>query len=103
MREIKEQTDGEKIAHGIFTISQHYSQENQLKKAIEELKELLYEYENAIIKTDGTVTLAGNYVSETADMIIMSLQVIMQHGHENDLIDQMKYKIERQFRRMENE
>lgn len=104
MKEIK-CTDVQSLADQIFTISQHYSQRNQLEKAKEELHELLAELDAAIIpnRHQGNVILPGNTWSEIADVIIMCFQLGYQHDAISKIFQQIEYKLERQFRRMENE
>lgn len=86
----------------IRAISEHYSRENQLEKCKEELKELLAELEHAE-SINGKIVLSGNTWSECADVIIMVSQIAMQHGKEDAVREQMKYKLERQLRRIEDE
>lgn len=86
----------------IRAISEHYSRENQLEKCKEELKELLAELEHAE-SINGKIVLSGNTWSECADVIIMVTQIIMQHEKEDAVREQMKYKLERQLRRIEDE
>lgn len=104
MREIKN-TDVQSLADQIFIISQHYSQKNQLEKAKEELHELLEELDAAIIpnRQQDNVILPGNTWSEIADVIIMCFQLGYQHDSISKIFQQIEYKLERQFRRMENE
>lgn len=104
MKEIK-CTDVASLADQIFIISQHYSQRNQLSKAKEELHELLEELDAAIIpnRQQDNVILPGNTWSEIADVIIMCFQLGYQHDAINKIFQQIEYKLERQFRRMENE
>lgn len=104
MKEIK-CTDVASLADQIFIISQHYSQRNQLNKAKEELHELLAELDAAIIpnRQQGNVILSGNTWSEIADVIIMCFQLGYQHDSISKIFQQIEYKLERQFRRMQNE
>lgn len=86
----------------IRMIAEYYSPEHQLEKAKEELRELLAELESAQI-INGRIILPGNTWSENADAMIMEIQLAMQHGKEEKVLEQMRYKVDRQLRRMENE
>lgn len=86
----------------IRSISEYYSPEHQLKKAKEELQELLAELEAAQI-INGEIVLPGNTWSEVADVIIMCTQIVMQHKKENKVTNQIEYKVNRQLRRIEAE
>ena len=89
----------------IRMLAAHYSKKNQWNKAKEELDECLEElydagnpfgYEDIVYMTDNTW-------SEIADVIIMLAQLAMQHGKEDVVRQQMKYKLERQLKRIEEE
>ena len=86
----------------IRKISEHYSPEHQLKKAKEELRELLAELESAQI-INGELILPGNTWSEVGDVNIMNIQLAMQHEKEDKVLEQMRYKVDRQLRRIEAE
>lgn len=86
----------------IRSISEYYSQEHQLKKAKEELRELLAELEATQI-INGEIVLPGNTWSEVADAMIMCIQLAMQHKKEKNVLEQMEYKVNRQLRRIEAE
>ena len=86
----------------IRSISEYYSPEHQLKKAKEELRELLAELEAAQI-INGQIVLPGNTWSEVADVMIMCTQIAMQHKKENKVTNQIVYKVNRQLRRIEAE
>lgn len=86
----------------IRSISEYYSQEHQLKKAKEELRELLAELEAAQI-INGEIVLPGNTWSEVGDVNIMNIQLAMQHGKEDKVLEQMKYKVNRQLERIARE
>ena len=86
----------------IRQISEYYSPEHQLKKAKEELRELLAELEEAQI-INGRIILPGNTWSENADAMIMEIQLAMQHKKEKNVMDQMEYKVNRQLKRIEAE
>ena len=83
-------------------ISEYYSPEHQLKKAKEEVRELLAELEAAQI-INGKIILPGNTWSEVADVIIMCIQLAMQHRKEDKVREQMEYKVNRQVGRIEEE
>lgn len=83
----------------IRKISEHYSPEHQIKKAKEELRELLAELEAAQI-INGQIVLPGNTWSEVADVIIMCAQITMQHDKEDKVREWINYKVDRQLRRM---
>lgn len=86
----------------INTIATHYSRESQLEKAKEELNELIDELENAI-NINGYVSLSENTWSEVADVMIMCIQLAMQHGKEDIVREQMEYKVNRQLDRIARE
>lgn len=86
----------------IRQIAEHYSPEHQLEKAKEECRELLAELESAQI-INGKIVLPGNTWSEVADVMIMCIQLIMQHGNEGAVKAQMEYKVNRQLERIARE
>ena len=86
----------------IRSISEYYSPEHQLKKAKEELRELLEELESALI-INGRIILPGNTWSEDAYAMIMCIQLAMQHGKEGKVLEWMNYKVDRQLRRIKEE
>ena len=86
----------------IRKISEHYSPKHQLEKAKEELRELLAELEAAQI-INGEIILPGNTWSEVGDVNIMNIQLAMQHEKEDKVLEQMRYKVDRQLRRIEAE
>ena len=86
----------------IRMIAEYYSPEHQLEKAKEELRELLAELEAAQI-INGELILPGNTWSEVGDVNIMNIQLAMQHGKEDKVLEQMRYKVDRQLRRIEAE
>ena len=90
------------LVEKIRKISEHYSPEHQLEKAKEELRELLEELEAAQI-INGEIILTGNTWSEVGDVNIMNIQLAMQHGKEDKVLEQMRYKVDRQLRRIEAE
>lgn len=86
----------------IRQISEHYSKEHQLVKAYEEVNELAVELIMAI-QSDGNVKFRDNSWSEVADVMIMCIQLTMQHGKEDKVREQLHYKVDRQLRRIEAE
>ncbi len=89
----------------IRALAMHYSKKNQWNKAKEELDECMEElygagnpfgYEDIVYMTDNTW-------SEIADVIIMLAQLAMQHGKEDEVRQQMEYKLDRQLKRIEEE
>lgn len=86
----------------IRKISEHYDKYTQIRKAREECKELLDElFELKII--NGNHVLPDNTWSEVADVMIMCIQLAMQHGKEDIVREQMEYKVNRQLDRMRKE
>lgn len=86
----------------IRQISEHYDKYTQIRKAREECQELLDElFELKII--NGNHVLPDNTWSEVADVIIMCIQLTMQHEKEDIVREQMEYKVNRQMERIENE
>lgn len=86
-------------------LSERYSKRSQWKKCQEELKELLGELKAAGNPFDyeDVVSLPGNTWSEMADVLIMAIQVILQHKKGAQVEQEIQYKLERQFWRMLNE
>lgn len=86
----------------IRQISEHYDKYTQIRKAREECQELLDElFELKII--NGNHVLPDNTWSEVADVIIMCIQLTMQHEKEDIVREQMEYKVNRQMDRMRKE
>lgn len=83
----------------IRQISEHYDKYTQIRKSQEECQELLDElFELKII--NGNYVLPDNAWSEVADVMIMCIQLAMQHGKEDIVREQMEYKVNRQLDRM---
>ena len=83
----------------IRKISEHYDKYTQIRKAREECQELLDElFELKII--NGNYVLPDNTWSEVADVMIMCIQLAMQHEKEDIVREQMEYKVNRQLERM---
>lgn len=85
----------------IRQISEHYSKDSQSKKLLEEMVELGVEIDFGIFENGGN--LPDNTWSEVADVIIMCAQITMQHEKEEKVREQMRYKVDRQIRRIEAE
>lgn len=85
----------------IRQISEHYSKDSQAQKLLEEMVELGVEINFGLFENGGN--LPDNTWSEVADVIIMCAQISMQHGTEDKVLEQMRYKVDRQLRRIENE
>lgn len=83
----------------IRQISEHYSKCEQIWKAQEECQELLDELYNAV-HINNQITLPDNAWSEVADVMIMCIQLAMQHGKEDTVKEQMEYKVNRQLERI---
>ena len=86
----------------IRQISEHYDKYTQIRKAQEECQELLDELYSAVYIND-KITLPDNTWSEVADVIIMCIQLTMQHGKEDIVREQMEYKVNRQLERIARE
>lgn len=84
----------------IRQISEHYDKYTQIRKAQEECQELICELYNAVYIND-QITLPDNTWSEVADVIIMCIQLTMQHDKEGAVLEQMEYKVNRQLERSE--
>ena len=86
----------------IRRISEYYGHGHQLAKAYEEVNELAVELIMAI-QSDGSVKFRDNSWSEVADVMIMCIQLAMQHEKIDKVREQMEYKVNRQLRRIEAE
>ena len=86
----------------IQKISEHYDKYTQIRKSQEECQELLDELYNAVHIND-KITLPDNTWSEVADVMIMCIQIAMQHEKEDKVREWINYKVDRQLRRIENE
>ena len=80
----------------------HYSKKNQIEKCKEELRELLAELDNAL-EINGEIVLPENTWSEIADVNIMTAQLAIQHNRRYTVIEQMRYKLDRQIERIRSE
>lgn len=99
MIEIEQQ---DTIEGKIRYLAEHYSKEEQLEQAGEELKELLKELDRSM-QINGSLVLPENTWSEIADVLIMCSQLTMQHGKEEQVRQQLEYKLNRQLQRIEEE
>lgn len=90
------------ILKKIRLISQTYSKKQQWEKATEEIGELLQELESGSnpFRYEELVYLPDNAWSEVADVFIMLIQLIMQHGAGDKVWKQVQYKVDRQLSRM---
>lgn len=86
----------------IRSISEYYSPAHQAGKAQEELSELYNELEMTAT-INGRPIIPENTWSEVADVMIMCIQLAMQHKKEKNVLDQMEYKVNRQLKRIEAE
>ena len=86
----------------IRQISEHYSKYQQILKSREECNELLDELYNLVIINDKHV-LPDNTWSEVADVMIMCIQLAMQHDKEDAVKAKMEYKVNRQLERIARE
>lgn len=93
------------IIDKIRLISEKYSKKHQWKKTIEEVEELLEELESAPnpFGYEDCVYPGWNAWSETADVLIMLVQMIMQHKTASRVMREVEYKIDRQIERMREE
>lgn len=79
-------------------LADYYGKLNQELKAKEELSELQEELNYNII-TDG---VSENTSSEIADVLIMILQIIYLYGIQEDVKEEIKFKLNRQIDRIKN-
>ncbi len=85
----------------IRMIAEYYSKDSQSKKLLEEMVELAVEINFGLFENGGN--LPDNAWSEVADVVILCAQITMQYGKEEKVLEQMRYKVDRQLRRMESE
>lgn len=80
----------------ILEIINHYGVKNQLKKLSEEI----YELQEAILLNDSR----EHIVEEFADVNVLLEQIMVFYDLKpEDLVEEMKYKINRQLERIANE
>lgn len=83
----------------LLKIFEHFGAKTQRKKLCEEFMELQDELFYIYDFGDDR----ENLLSEVADMLVLILQFAYEYGYENnDIINQMKYKINRTLERIEN-
>ena len=83
----------------VIDIVEHYGSENQKLKAVEELCEL----QEALLKEINKRDEIG-IVEELADVHIMLAQLMVIYDVDReDLLDMVKYKLQRQYQRMQFE
>ena len=89
----------------IRLISEKYSKKHQWKKTREEAEELLEELETTSnpYGYEDCVYPGWNMWSETADVLIMLTQMIMQHNAASRVMREVEYKTDRQIERMREE
>lgn len=85
----------------IRMIAEYYSKDSQSKKLLEEMVELAVEINFGLFENGGN--LPDNAWSEVADVVILCARITMQYGKEEKVLEQMRYKVDRQLRRMESE
>lgn len=87
------------MKEGLLKIINHYGLENQreyLGKEYQELQDELYRY---VVLED-----EANLITEIADVFVLCLQFMYEYGYSNEeLIEEMKFKINRQLKRIESE
>ena len=83
-------------------VLKHYGLQHQRAKAIEELAELIVALQKDLLATkDG---LSKEVIEEMADVHVMLLQLMMyDEDYFNDVYDEMRYKLERQQERIQEE
>lgn len=83
----------------LLKIINHYGLENQreyLGKEYQELQDELYKY---VVTGD-----EADLLTEIADVFVLCLQFLYEYGYSNEeLINEMNFKIDRQLKRMEKE
>lgn len=83
----------------LLKIINHYGLKNQreyLGKEYQELQDELYRY---VVLED-----EANLITEIADVFVLCLQFMYEYGYSNEeLIEEMKFKINRQLKRIESE
>ncbi len=83
-------------------VLKHYGLQHQKAKAIEELAELIIALQKDLLADkDG---LSKEVIEEMADVHVMLLQLMMyDEDYFNDVYDEMRYKLERQQERIQEE
>lgn len=81
-------------------IFNYYGWDNQLKQLQEECGEL-WGAIHEVIKDGGTAKSSDHLIEELADVAIMECQIIYGGRYDDDVLEKMKEKIDRQIKRME--
>ncbi|WP_415990611.1 hypothetical protein [Intestinibacter bartlettii] len=98
----------EKIREKIFEVAKSYNIEDQIDVLIEEMSELTKALlKNRRAQNGHTDTPVGhtvqNIIEEIADVQIMLFQINYLGDFEDDVIDIMNYKLDRQLERIKKE
>lgn len=99
----------QEIQQNIQKIARHYGLEHQREKTIEECLELIQAIEKyqQELWNEGYVCISKGYrkhiIEEIADVQIMIKQMVYLMGCKKDLEHFMRYKIDRQLKRMKTE
>lgn len=98
----------EKIREKIFEVAESYNIEDQIDVLIEEMSELTKALlKNRRAQNGHTDTPVGhtvqNIIEEIADVQIMLLQINYLGDFEDDVIDIMNYKLDRQLERIKKQ
>lgn len=82
-----------------FRIAEHYSEHDEYKKMVEEMREL---WEVIRPESTGTPGLfkVDRFVEEGADVINTIIHVAIQRAVLDELLDMVDYKLDRQIERM---
>ena len=83
-------------------VLKHYGLQHQKAKTIEELAELIVALQKDLLA--GKDGLSKEVIEEMADVHVMLLQLMMyDEDYFNDVYDEMRYKLERQHERIQEE
>lgn len=83
-------------------VLKHYGLQHQKAKTIEELAELIVALQKDLLA--GKDGLSKEVIEEMADVHIMLLQLMMyDEDYFNNVYDEMRYKLERQHERIQEE
>lgn len=83
-------------------VLKHYGLQHQKAKTIEELGELIVALQKDLLA--GKDGLSKEVIDEMADVHVMLLQLMMyDEDYFNDVYDEMRYKLERQHERIQEE
>lgn len=88
-----------------YIIADYYNKRDELGKLWEEIGELENELESSTnpFGLPDLVYLTPNTYSEMADVMIVCINVAIQQGKLDKLLEQIDYKLTRQIRRIEEE